>query len=194
MAGCDAASISLIVHGDARSAVASGRVAIEVDLAQYTVRQGPCLDAASAAQRIRVDVLDLDDRYPHFAPLAVEAGVHSTLSAPICLHGTVVGSLNLYSTTPQAFSPQDGPVADVLAAQAATAIVTHDAYHAARYLASTAQHHANNEAAIHRAEGVLSATLECSLEQAERLLTNAADTNQEPLLQAAQRILAHLEN
>ena len=62
--------------------------------------------------------------------------MQSTLSAPIWLHGTIVGSLNLYSTTPRAFHPRDEPVADVLAAQAATAIATHDAYHAARRLAA----------------------------------------------------------
>jgi GAF domain-containing protein len=80
--------------------------------------------------------------------LAIEAGVHSTLSIPIWLSGQVAGSLNLYSTTPHAFDPRSEATADVLAAQAATTIAHHDVYRAARRLVTDAQRYADDQAGV----------------------------------------------
>jgi hypothetical protein len=49
--GCRAASISVLAHGPPRTVTVSDAVAIEVDVAQYLLNEGPCLEAA--AQRTR---------------------------------------------------------------------------------------------------------------------------------------------
>ena len=71
--GCSAASIALVAQGTSRTAATSSHVAIEVDVAQYVLDEGPCLDAVGLGRRVRVDFLDADEEYEHFAARAIEA-------------------------------------------------------------------------------------------------------------------------
>lgn len=116
--GCDAVSVSLTVEESAFTGGATSQLAIEADLVQYRTGEGPCLDAAAQQATIRIDALAYDERYEHFAPGAVEAGVESSLSVPLFSDGHAVGSLNLYSRTREAFT--DG-VPDRIADQVAYA-------------------------------------------------------------------------
>ena len=51
--GCRAASVCVLTHGEPRTAAVSDAVAIEVDVAQYTANEGPCLDAARTSRVVR---------------------------------------------------------------------------------------------------------------------------------------------
>jgi GAF domain-containing protein len=101
---CDSVSIALVAHGLVATGAVSGQLAVEADLVQYDQHEGPCLMAVAEATTVRVDVLDQDERFEHFAPGAIRAGVESSYSIPLVHQGNVVGSLNLYSATAQAFS------------------------------------------------------------------------------------------
>ena len=104
---CDSASVALTLESDtATTAAATGQLALEADLVQYRHRDGPCLWAVTHAKVVRIDMLDQDERFEHFAPGAIEAGVRSSLSIPLLWNGRVVGSFNLYSTTANAFSDE----------------------------------------------------------------------------------------
>src|SRR5688572_28905244 len=102
--GCDAVSITLVVEEAAVTGAVSSQLAVEVDLVQYAHDEGPCLTSMAERSPIRIDVLRQDERFEHFAPGAIEAGVESSLSVPLVWAGTVVGSINLYSTEPNAFT------------------------------------------------------------------------------------------
>lgn len=192
ISGCDAASIALIVLGVSRTAAASSYVAIEVDVAQYTLNEGPCLTAAQVGQRIRVDMVDADEDYRHFASRAIEHGIHATLTVPLVLGGDTVGTLNLYSTSPGAFDRAAEEVADVLATQAAIAIQHSILYGEARRLSNSVQQYADELAEVTVAEGALSVLYQCSAEQAGHLLRRTADTNRERIVEAARRIIRQL--
>lgn len=111
--GCDAVSISLVVEESMFTGASSSQLAIEADLVQYRTDEGPCLDATAEQATIRVDALAHDERYEHFAPGAIEAGVESCLSIPLMAGAHAVGSLNLYSHAPGAFTGDvSGLVAD----------------------------------------------------------------------------------
>lgn len=113
---CDAASVSLIVADAMFTGAASSQLAIEADLVQYGVDEGPCLASAEERSVVRIDVLAHDERFEHFAPGAVERGVASVLSIPLGTDERSVGSLNLYSRTPQAFTDETAaPLGDLVA-------------------------------------------------------------------------------
>src|SRR4051812_40406218 len=97
ISACDAVSIGLVLKGEAGTAATSGDLAIEADLAQYSTGEGPCLDSVSTGQTVHVEILEHDENYRHFAPLAVELGVEAVLSVPLVHEDRVVGSANLYS-------------------------------------------------------------------------------------------------
>lgn len=120
--GATAATIGVRANGELRTAAVSGSLAIDVDAAQYTVNEGPCLDAARDCERIRVDTLTADERFTHFAPLALEVGIQAVLAIPITVGSGSLGSLNVYSTT--AFGASAEEAADIMTALAATAMIT----------------------------------------------------------------------
>src|SRR3954470_15764259 len=64
--GCDAASIAISVEGRPASAVVTARVALEMDMVQYDLHDGPCLTAFRAVETVRLNVLEPGDDFPHF--------------------------------------------------------------------------------------------------------------------------------
>ena len=65
----------------------------------------------------------LDERrWVRFARAGAAHGVLSTLSLPVHAHGRVVGGVNLYAATPNAFAGKEQRVADVLGAWAPGAV------------------------------------------------------------------------
>jgi len=186
--GCTAASISVMALGAPRSAAVTNRVAVEVDIAQYILDEGPCLDAARDSYYVRFDVLESDRRFVHFAPLALEAGVRAVLSIPIVVADQTVGSLNVYSDSD--FGPHAEAVAEVLAAQTATALATSDILTSVGRIAGTAQRRFDDLAEITVAEAVLAGLHQVSVKKAGTLLGSAATADSETLVEAARRIIA----
>lgn len=90
-------------------------VAADVEELQFSIGEGPCLDAL--AERAPVLVTDLADgengrRWPAFAPAAVRYGVRSAFSFPLLMGAIRVGVLDLYRLRPQPLTKDE--VADVL--------------------------------------------------------------------------------
>ena len=117
--GCDAVSIALVVEESTVTGAVTSQLAVEVDLVQYAYNQGPCLTAVAERTPVRIDMLRQDERFEHFAPGAIALGVESSLSVPVIWAGDVVGSLNIYSTKPNAFTDATlddvAPIADYAA-------------------------------------------------------------------------------
>ena len=120
--GVTAATVAVRALGELRTAAVSDSIAIDVDAAQYIVNEGPCLTTARDGRTVRVDALTADERFTHFAPLALEVGIRAVMSIPIVVRGDTVGSLNIYSTT--SFGPSAEAMANIMAGLAATAMVT----------------------------------------------------------------------
>jgi GAF domain-containing protein len=116
---CDAVSVAFVLEEAAVTGAASSQLAIEADIVQYAHNQGPCLTAVKKRSPVRIDVLRHDERFEHFAPGALELGVESVLSVPVLWMGSAVGSLNIYSYEPNAFTQatldQVAPIADYAA-------------------------------------------------------------------------------
>ena len=97
----------------------SDAVAIEVDVAQYTVR-GPCLDAARTSRVVRVDQLGDGERFGRFGPRAQQLGIQAVLSVPVTVAAHLIGTVNLYATS--AFTPTAEAAATTIATQVTAAV------------------------------------------------------------------------
>lgn len=62
---------------------------------------------------IRIGFAPTDQRFPHFAVGAADQRVLSVLSTPAIDHGSVVGSLNLYSHREEPFEQRDRDTAAI---------------------------------------------------------------------------------
>jgi GAF domain-containing protein len=182
------ASIALLIDGKPSTVAVTDHIALELDLVQYSNDEGPCITAL-AGNVIRVAFLPEDDRFPHFAVGAADQRIMSVLSTPIIHQDAAIGTLNVYSRQVNAFGDADHRVAQVVAAEGANAIAKSKLLTSATAVRDQLQAEYDESALTSLAQGVLMAVHECSTEQALHLIRNAADSNHEPMIVVAQRIL-----
>jgi serine phosphatase RsbU (regulator of sigma subunit) len=128
--GCDHASVSVVEGDHFATPAASDEVPETVDRIQYETGQGPCLDAIRHHEVFVTGDLRAEKRWPAFsARAAAETGVLSMLSFRLFLDSDTLGSLNLYSRQPDAFTESSRATGGVFAAHAAVAFaaaIEHD--------------------------------------------------------------------
>lgn len=186
--GCDAASVALSLNGRPATAAASARVALELDLVQYDLHDGPCLTSFRTIRGLRLDLVELGEAFPHFAVAARRHGITSVLSTPALWGDELVATLNLYSRSGP-FDETATAIAAVLASQVTIAVSRSPEFAAARDVVEQAQRDADDEANINMATGLLMANEACSAEEAAGLLRQAAAQDERTILEIAQRII-----
>lgn len=168
-------SLTLIDHGDPRTVVFTGRLAIDLDVKQYELGFGPCLDAAKTGQTIIVVTDDEQSPYREFGRTATTAGIHHTVSVGMPLAQRVVGCLNIYKAPASPVTPAFVNQAEVLASYAAIAM-----NNIARYAPAADEdvHHrvAMSRAVIDQATDILVARDRCTLDEASDLLKRIASS------------------
>jgi GAF domain-containing protein len=94
-----AASVGITVHfrREPVTVASSDERAPLVDAEQYTVGEGPCLEAMRTGRVVEVEDQRVDPRWDGYGPRALEQGVKSSLSLPLFIDGRSIGALNLYS-------------------------------------------------------------------------------------------------
>jgi len=108
-----------------RTVAATGELPRRVDMLQYALDEGPCLDAAEDHDVVLVEDLDQERRWPTFSPKCVaQTGVHSMLGIRLSLGRTDRAAMNLYGTSVGAFTELDVGVASMFAPFAALAVQT----------------------------------------------------------------------
>ena len=117
------ASISAVRRRrEVHTIAATGPLPREVDRAQYTTQQGPCLDSLYEQKTVRLPRLAEEERWPEFVSAAAELGVGSMLAVQLFVAGDDLGALNLFSTDIDAFDDEDEHVALLFATHAAVAM------------------------------------------------------------------------
>ena len=156
----------------------------EVDQAQYSLGQGPCLDAAVHAEWFRSGDVASDSRWPQWGPRAARLGIQSLLSVRLLAEGAPIGALNLYAEESGRFAERD--VVD-LAVLYAT--------HAALALAASEQIEGLETAMSSRhtigmAQGILMERYLLSPDQAFSLLQRMSSTSNVKLREVAEGVVA----
>lgn len=117
--GADHVTISLARRGgDIETLAASDDFVRELDAVQYELGEGPCIDAIQQRERRTSHDLAHEDRWPRFAPWAVQAGVRSQMGLDLFDEGSSIGGLNVYAQQPSAFTDGASSVAMLFGAQA----------------------------------------------------------------------------
>lgn len=183
--GCEAASISLLHDGQASTVGATGGLATAGDQIQYDEREGPCLDAALDQQWVSTPDLAVDPRWPRSAArLSAELGVGSMFSCRLTLDAApnkTLGGLNLYATSPHAFSVPDQMLAILLSSLGAVVI---DAARQQDHLRAAIA----SRQVIGEAMGILRAQSNITSDQAFQMLSRASQRTNVKIRDLAQQI------
>lgn len=178
----DRASIT-VRHDDGRleTAQPSDDALLQLDVAQYELREGPCYEAATDAVHVVAPELATDERFPRYAAAALEQGIQAQAGLRLFDAPRSQGALNLYSREVGAFADLDG-LADLFVHQAGTAIA---------YAHEVADLRTALEArrTIGQAIGILMERYELTDEQAFAFLTRLSSHRNVKLRQVAQEIV-----
>jgi GAF domain-containing protein len=165
------------------TASSSHEAAARADDLQYTLDQGPCLDAIWRRDVSVVDDLRADGRYPRWSQRAVaDTGIRSALSLRLFTRRDSLGALNLYASTPYAFTPEDLAEGAVFAAQAAVALRSSQ-------LEEQLRASQQSRTTIGQAQGILMERYQISAERAFEMLRRVSqDSNVRPATVAARLV------
>lgn len=155
--------------------LASTEPAVVLDGVQY-LTGGPCIDGAQDAEVHEYhddDVLD-EDRWRLFAQASAAHGVRSTLTLPVGDEGRVLGTVNLYAASTEAFTGHHEELATLFGAWAEGVVTNADLAFSTRDAAREAPGRVREQIDVDVAVGILSAELDLDVEDAEERLRTAA--------------------
>lgn len=186
---CVGLSLSMVEDGLTFTLVATDEELAVLDAVQY-LDGGPCVDAigqATTLENAKIDPLD-EERWQMFARASAAAGVASSLSLPILDGDRVIGGVNLYAATPDAFRGRHEQLASALSASAEGAVANADLEFRTRRRAAEAVSRIRDLESIDIAVGIIAVSQGIEFSAAREHLRQAALRAGITELQAARAI------
>ncbi len=127
-----------------------------LELFELQADEGPCLDCLHSRRRISApDMIDESERWPRFAPRALEAGFRAVHAIPLRAHDQTIGALNLFKASPGDLPPADVRAAQALADVATLSVLQNEVVASHRNVTAQLQRALNSRVVIEQAKGVL---------------------------------------
>jgi GAF domain-containing protein len=139
---------------------------------------------------VRIDVLERDERFVHYAPGALALGIRSSLSIPLVSADVSVASINLYSFEQSAFTDQTVADLDPVLAYITDTITRSSVFGASLSLLEGISQHAAEQDALNMAVGLLMSRLGMSEHEATQLIERRATESDTSLLDSAGIVIA----
>jgi hypothetical protein len=178
-------------EGPAGTVAATDGTALELEELQFSLGEGPCVDASRTGRPVLQPDLTRTarSRWPAFAAGAEAAGLAAVFAFPLRVGGIRVGVLDLYRTTAGVLSDEE--LADALSfADASTTLLLHmqgeDAGWGPPVESLTVL---DDRAEVHQATGVVSVQADVSLQEALLLLRARAYAEQRSFSELAVDVL-----
>jgi GAF domain-containing protein len=121
--GAEHAGVSLYERKLLQTVASTSDLTKRINNIEHELDEGPCLQALLDHRSYRIDDTSTDTRWPRFAAAAEAHGVRSMLGYKLFTSGRTLGTLDLYSSTPNAFDAESEVVGEVFAAHAAIALL-----------------------------------------------------------------------
>ena len=189
----DAASAGLLLadpHGQLQYMAASEESVKLLELFQLQYHQGPCLDCfRTGAAVVNSDLHQAGQRWPLFAPRAVEAGFQSVHALPLRHRQKVIGALNLFSTDLGHLEPTDVRIIQSLADIATIGLLQERTISSAEILTEQLQSALNSRVTIEQAKGVLARTHGIDVDSGFDLMRDYARRNHQRLSDVARAVV-----
>lgn len=180
----DQVSITVVgPEGEVSTWASVGELVTGLDQLQYDLGEGPCLDSCRGAECIVAPHVRREPRWGRYVRAAVALGLRSQVSAPLRRpDAEPLGALNLYSTTDSCLGLTAPLVAEVIAAQVASALT---GFHDYERLHSAL----DASTVLGQATGLVMARLELDAAHASAHLRRVSMLRNQPLAQVAEDLV-----
>lgn len=161
-----------------------------IELLEVQRQDGPCLDCWRDGGAVAEDQLaGATERWPHFAPAALEAGFASAYAVPMRLRDERLGALNLFANEASGLSGTDQAVAQAMA-DVATIGILHERFIARREeVTQQLQVAFNSRVVLEQAKGLIAEAAKVDMDQAFALLRGHARHHNLLLSEVARRVI-----
>jgi GAF domain-containing protein len=189
--GVSEAGLMLASPGGELRVVASSSEAMRlVELFELQAQEGPCLDCFRTRRPVLNQHLgQVDDRWPRFEPVALEAGFRTVHALPMRLRGDVIGALNLFRTDEHGIAEADVVTGQALADVATIAILQHRAVLESQLVNAQLGHALESRIIIEQAKGVLAERAGLDIEMAFSRMRQHARNHNLKLVDVAARVV-----
>jgi GAF domain-containing protein len=191
--GVDGAGVMLMSGDVARGSLcATDAVSHRIEDLQYTLGEGPCVDAYHQDRVVAEPDLaePMTRRWHAFTPPALEAGVRAVFGFPLRVGTVRLGALNLYRDRPSQLTADEHANALVIADITARWVLEAQAGAPLDTLAAELEVSADFHFAVHNAAGMISVQLGVSVAEALIRLRAHAFSHDRLLTDVAQDIIA----
>ena len=120
--GAEHAGVSLREGKLLQTVASTSDLTERINNIEHDLDEGPCLQALLDHRSYRIDDMSEDTRWPRFAAAAEAHGVRSMLGYKLFTSGRNLGTLDLYSSTRNAFDADSEVIGELFAAHAAIAL------------------------------------------------------------------------
>jgi hypothetical protein len=175
------------------SLCATDQVSQLIEELQYTLGEGPCMDAYQQDQVVaEPDLADpVTRRWPTFTPPTLAAGVRAVFGFPLRTGTVRLGALNLYRNLPGPLTGDQHADALVVADVAARWVLEAQAGAPAGKVAEELEAGADFHLAVHNAAGIVSVQEDISVTEALIRLRAYSFSNDRLLAEVAHDVIAH---
>jgi GAF domain-containing protein len=191
-----AVTVTELAQPEPRTAACTEEEALRLDAAQYSSGRGPCLEAAQRRVPVRVATNGDDPRWPEFLAATREQGVRASLSVPLILdptdadsEGELVGSLNIYSRSADAFDPFDEELMRLYTVAASNAITNARRWQESRKTVAQLERALTSRTDIDQAKGVLRALHGDTADEAFQRLVDESQARNVKLVTVARELI-----
>lgn len=127
-----------------------------LELFQLQNDDGPCLECyRTGAPVSHSDLSMAADRWPQFAPAAIESGFRTVHALPMRLRSDVIGALNLFHNDPSGLSPEVTRIGQAMADVATIGLIQERSLRQHEVLVDQLQAALDSRVIIEQAKGVL---------------------------------------
>ncbi len=183
-----AAAVLVDADGSLEVLAATSHRAVDLEMHQALVDEGPCLDALRGGDEVHAVGADaILNRWPAAGAFVVASGYRSVQALPLTWHGFTFGALNVFRAQPQGFEHQQRDcraLADAVTLLIVSAHVDHD------HLAASLHAVLEDRSVVEQAKGVLAYTRSLDMAEAFDALVALADDEGVSLGVAARTVMA----
>ena len=161
-------------EGNLRFTASSDETLKQLEALQIELDEGPCLLAFRTGETVIAEDLRTDERFPRFAPRAMDHGMAAVYSFPLRWGDSVLGALNLYREEPGEFHDEQVDAGHTFAQVAAVFLHHADELQESLLLNKQLQHALDSRVLIEQAKGFVAARHDIDPEEAFQVLRRYA--------------------
>jgi GAF domain-containing protein len=162
----------------------------KIDTVQYRqLYEGPCITCMHSRRPVVSGSLGSDDRWPRFGGRVARLGVHSALSMPLVVGDQVIGAIDAYAYSRDAFGEHAVQLASQFAGPAAASVCNARLLSSARDRTENLQRALVSRTVIDQAIGIIRARTGLSAEEAFERFVQISQSEHTKLRDVAEHLV-----